>query len=399
MSSDNPASAVRALPARPNLEHLKNEAKQRLKVLQPTSPASQLADAQLLVARDYGFVSWRALKAEVDRLAMGAQAGGADSRLDAFVGFYRYGPTMRRAVITVTRDGERLSIQTTGAPRFTHVEEAPGLFVFPATESRYSFERDGDGAVGALVITTDRGEARLTRTDAADAEAAQAAYVIALEDQKTPRAEVPIKGDLERFVGFYSGQLGPSIEITRQDARLFIRVAGQRAIEIVPESETKFFSQLVPAQMSFVVEGDRASLLVLHQSGFDQYLPRVTAEEAARISAPVEKKAESQTRPRTVVKVDPETLKRFAGWFMSSVGPRLKVQAEGERLFVQVDGQDRFEVFPESDLQFFWTVVAAQITFVIDEQGRVETAILHQAGRDLPLARIEGPEMAPGEAA
>jgi ankyrin repeat protein len=54
------------LPARPNLEHLRNEAKQRLETLRRTDPAARLADAQLLVARDYGFASWRQLKASVD---------------------------------------------------------------------------------------------------------------------------------------------------------------------------------------------------------------------------------------------------------------------------------------------------------------------------------------------
>jgi len=56
------------LPARANLEHLKNEAKQRLKTLRAQSSAVRLADAQLLVARSYGFPSWRKLKSYVDAL-------------------------------------------------------------------------------------------------------------------------------------------------------------------------------------------------------------------------------------------------------------------------------------------------------------------------------------------
>lgn len=55
------------LPARPQLEFLKRRAKERLAELRAGDPKAQLADAQRLVARDYGFPSWRALKAEVDR--------------------------------------------------------------------------------------------------------------------------------------------------------------------------------------------------------------------------------------------------------------------------------------------------------------------------------------------
>jgi ankyrin repeat protein len=60
-------SPSRELPARPSLEHLRNEAKQRLREMRTQNDSARLADAQLLVARDYGFPSWRALKAEVDR--------------------------------------------------------------------------------------------------------------------------------------------------------------------------------------------------------------------------------------------------------------------------------------------------------------------------------------------
>jgi ankyrin repeat protein len=56
------------LPARANLEHLKNEAKQRLKDMRSQSPATRLSEAQLLVARGYGFPSWRKLKAHIDAL-------------------------------------------------------------------------------------------------------------------------------------------------------------------------------------------------------------------------------------------------------------------------------------------------------------------------------------------
>jgi ankyrin repeat protein len=56
------------LPSLPSLEHLKNEAKQRRKALREQDPQAQLADAQLAVARDYGFASWRQLKAHVDEV-------------------------------------------------------------------------------------------------------------------------------------------------------------------------------------------------------------------------------------------------------------------------------------------------------------------------------------------
>lgn len=55
------------LPERASLEYLKKLAKDRLQELRQTDPHAKLAMAQLAVARDYGFSSWRALKTEIER--------------------------------------------------------------------------------------------------------------------------------------------------------------------------------------------------------------------------------------------------------------------------------------------------------------------------------------------
>ena len=56
-----------SLPERASLEYLKKLAKDRLIELRATDPAAKLHQAHLAVARDHGFPSWRALKAEIDR--------------------------------------------------------------------------------------------------------------------------------------------------------------------------------------------------------------------------------------------------------------------------------------------------------------------------------------------
>lgn len=75
----------RTLPPRANLEHLRNEAKRQLRDLRQKDATAQLADAQLSVARQYGFPSWRKMKAYVDavhdsggQLIEAVRAGGVD---------------------------------------------------------------------------------------------------------------------------------------------------------------------------------------------------------------------------------------------------------------------------------------------------------------------------------
>ena len=74
MPDQAPGSAPQPLPENPSLDWLRKRAKHRLREMREASPAARLADAQLALAREHGFPSWRALKAHVDSLS-------ADGRL------------------------------------------------------------------------------------------------------------------------------------------------------------------------------------------------------------------------------------------------------------------------------------------------------------------------------
>jgi hypothetical protein len=63
MSTD-PHAAPRSLPDRPNLRHLKDQARDLVKA----GTAKSTADAQFQIARLYGFPSWPKLKSHVDAL-------------------------------------------------------------------------------------------------------------------------------------------------------------------------------------------------------------------------------------------------------------------------------------------------------------------------------------------
>ena len=75
---------AQALPARPNLDWLRKTAKDQLRDLRAHDPARKLADAQFALARQYGFSSWRALKAHVDQLQSASQPL-ADEEVAAFL--------------------------------------------------------------------------------------------------------------------------------------------------------------------------------------------------------------------------------------------------------------------------------------------------------------------------
>ena len=62
-----------SLPDKPDLDWLRKQAKRRLEALRDVNPAAQLADAQFEIAKEYGFSSWRAMKAHVDSLTVDGQ--------------------------------------------------------------------------------------------------------------------------------------------------------------------------------------------------------------------------------------------------------------------------------------------------------------------------------------
>ena len=70
----------RALPLLPHPDHLRKQAKARLAAMREKSPTARLAEAQLVIAREYGFDNWGAMQAEVTRRTKGPRGATASLR-------------------------------------------------------------------------------------------------------------------------------------------------------------------------------------------------------------------------------------------------------------------------------------------------------------------------------
>jgi D-alanyl-D-alanine-carboxypeptidase/D-alanyl-D-alanine-endopeptidase len=64
------------------------------------------------------------------------------------------------------------------------------------------------------------------------------------------------------------------------------------------------------------------------------------------------------------------------------------VTREGDRLFAQLTGQWRFEVYPESPTDVFWLIAPARMRFEIGPDGRAAGLVFSQDGRELPATRV-----------
>lgn len=104
--------AARQLPAKPSLEHLKNEAKQRLDRLRAASPNAKLAQAQHQVAREYGFAHWRELKADIERSAGRPVSAAARAAIGDWIATFPAGGGRFALHIRTAEDGLTATMDT-----------------------------------------------------------------------------------------------------------------------------------------------------------------------------------------------------------------------------------------------------------------------------------------------
>lgn len=88
------------------------------------------------------------------------------------------------------------------------------------------------------------------------------------------------------------------------------------------------------------------------------------------------------------IKLDESALAPIIGEY--EVNPELmfSVTREGGRLYIQATGQERLEMFAESETRFFLRVNDAQLEFVKDNSGAVRKAIISQGGRTTDAKKV-----------
>jgi Tol biopolymer transport system component len=249
----------RELPQLPHPDHLRKQAKARLAEMKARVPSARLADAQFVLAREYGFANWAALQAEVGRRML-------------------HGPRMRGPVHAV-RGLDTAYVGpcrpiTDDLPEFA----APFLHAAAAAQIGFLFA----ALVGVAMVWLFTFPANAQPSDAMSQRRAE---------QALPRTAIAFDTKaFDKFVGFYHmpANLRPNtvITVTRDGEHFLVQLSRQPAREVLPESPTEFFFKGIPAQVSFETDAQgKAASLVLHQAGLDVTAPRIDEAIAKRIEA------------------------------------------------------------------------------------------------------------------
>jgi CubicO group peptidase (beta-lactamase class C family) len=94
-------------------------------------------------------------------------------------------------------------------------------------------------------------------------------------------------------------------------------------------------------------------------------------------------------REHREVQINPAILDAYVGVYEIPPNISIEITKEGNSLFAQAKGQEKFQLYAESDFQFFVKVAEAGITFVPDADGKVNRLILNQNGTPIPAKRIK----------
>ena len=177
---------------------------------------------------------------------------------------------------------------------------------------------------------------------------------------------------IDSYLGRY--QLAPNfiLTITRDGPHVFAQATNQAAFEVFAEANREFFARITDIQISFQVDGsDRVTGLTLHQAGNN--IP------AKRMEGDAHK----------AIQLDPKIFDGYVGRYQLAPNFVVSITRKGDHFFAEGTGQEPFEIFAETNHDFFAKIEEILLTFKTDDKGKATGLVLHQAGQDVPAKRIE----------
>jgi hypothetical protein len=209
-----------------------------------------------------------------------------------------------------------------------------------------------------------------------------------LAEARSDVAAIQDIGDRVRYAEILLGFAGGATRSAVTPAMARTRTVRRRVERILGES-------IMPSKMSWKTWGALAASIVpltaiVAGPVVAQGPGRSQAESVAPMD-PTEARRLEQARPRTEVFVDPKTFDNYVGHYQLDQLKVFTIVRLGDRLHVQLTGQDFQPLYPEGPQKFFYKRirVPAQISFATDPQGRATALTLHQFGMERLAKRIE----------
>jgi len=164
--------------------------------------------------------------------------------------------------------------------------------------------------------------------------------------------------------------------------------------ELLPESESRFFGRMTGMPVTFSRD-DRGKVIRVTP----HLLGATFSHEKISDRPP---KAYEPPKPRVAIKLDTKLLEACVGQYDFApdttfpTGIKATIRREGDQLLWQARGKNAFpgafNIYPESETNFFFKMSGAQLTFIKNDHGEVTAVSLHD-GTWLPFPDGKGKKL------
>ena len=152
--------------------------------------------------------------------------------------------------------------------------------------------------------------------------------------------------------------------------------------ELLPESETRFFERISGIPMTFCSDGSgKVTRLTARIPGAKLSFKKISNQPP---------KASEPFKPRAFIKLGAKFYDACVGQYEFAPGAafptgiKLTIWQQGDQLVGQALGRNggggEFEMYPESETDFFLKINGAQLAFIKNDRGEVTSVIHHIAG-------------------
>jgi CubicO group peptidase (beta-lactamase class C family) len=170
------------------------------------------------------------------------------------------------------------------------------------------------------------------------------------------------------YIGRFDYQ-GGIMTVSVEGDEIFSQITGQPQHRIYPLAKDAFFWKVADAEVKFIRDAKGQVIAARHSQNGSTF-------RAAKI-------------PDDAVKLSAEQVDLFVGQYQYGPLALMTVSRDGAQLFAQLTGQPKFPIFPKSETEFEWRVVAASVKFSKGEDGKVTKAIHSQNGTTFDAPKVK----------
>lgn len=162
--------------------------------------------------------------------------------------------------LNIIEDEDKLYVQVPGMESFEIYPKTTTEFFGKVIDVNIEFKIDEEGKVTELIFNQSGMVFVCKRIGNA-------------EDKKAVEIDPEIYHD---YVGEYDLQIGATLTIIKDGDKLYAKVTGQEAFEILPSSDTEFFYKTIDANMTFIKdESGKVTKLIFRQAGQELESPKI----------------------------------------------------------------------------------------------------------------------------